>query len=347
MQVHKRQPPCSTRPCTPRPTSSPAQELSRSALRALPRVSTSRLTHISAHLHVGALARAAPTGGARGAVDAQADRRRRVRVPDAARRGRRRGVVRWRLTHRVLRADGQPVGPVDRRRSGRARRRAAQGRRGCVRGCDDGGLPRRARPGHPRAVGHALQADRARRGPAHRRRVRPDLHGAEVGLDPLGLGRRPDADRSLRRAPGRAGLSPEVRRALGDPDEGRCGWLSAGPDARHGRRRVRSLGLPRRRPEPAHACRRREQGPGTRRCVAVGGRPDVACRGRDGLRAVRRVACRRGVAATGCDVVVASPRGASQPGLRGRRRRRGPAGGVLRSVGADPLRGAAVGRGVR
>ena len=48
-----------------------------------------------------------------------------------------------------------------------------------------------------------------------------------------------------------------------------------------------------------------------------------------------------------CDVVDARPRGASQPGLRDRRRRRRPAGRVLCAVGADPLRGAAVGRGVR
>ena len=231
------------------------------------------------------------------------------------------GLVRRRLAHRVLRADGQPVGAVDRRRSERPRRRAAQGRRGRVRGRDDGGLPRRARPDHPRAVGHALQADRARRGPAHRRRVRPDLHSTEVGLGPLGAGRRPHAHFPLRRAPCRTGFGPAVRGALGDPDAGGCGWLSAGPDARHGRGRVRPLGLPRRRPEPAHPCRRREQGPGARRCVAVRGRPDVACRGRDGLRAVRRAACRRGVAAAGCDVVDAIPRGASQPRLRGRRRR--------------------------
>ena len=55
---------------------------------------------------------------------------------------------------------------------------------------------------------------------------------------------------------------------------------------------------------------------------------------------------RRGDAPARRHLVVASSRSAAQPGVRARRRRGGPAGGVLDALRADPLRGRTLGEGV-
>lgn len=76
-------------------------------------------------------------------------------------------------------------------------------------------------------------------------------------------------------------------------------------------------------------------------------RADRARRGRHRLRAVRRAAGGRAGAAPADGVVDARPRPARQPGVRGRRDRRRPAGALLEPGGGDPLRRARVARPVR
>ena len=219
----------------------------------------------------------------------------------------------------LLHRGGHPTGHLAWHRPGRpgGRRGPAGGFPGHP-GPDGAAVPRRPGPGHRRGAGavpaRLRQARRRRATPPSGGRVRRHVQCPEERLGAVGPGRHAHPGGHLR-------LPPPSHRRRADGDRTRC---RPHPDrhqrhrpGRHpggDRGRVRPLGHPRPRPEPAHPRRARQPRPRPRRQVAHPGLPGDPQGGGGHVRTVRRAAgrpperpARRGLGVPGTRARAATP----------------------------------------